>query len=244
MLHHVQGHVFNRINPIRGLQPLQAFLSLHFDAEQTLRGFSAWTISFDSQNYKNTITKAIGLYAELFPLSFAQGRGFPLVKYGDLADYLKGRTEEEEQGLLSRPLLLSFRSKGQICRDLFRLQLYRRLFHQPRDGSYSVSDKEERFVEQEYSWIRYEWWEVKCVDQVMILALEVSPPTQISTESAEEVFQASGLPQLRHFLDQTRRPTIPKQFLFWTQAVPHAHFVAAISQHSLRFFTSWRTETK
>jgi len=133
---------------------------------------------------------------------------------------LFGRPKKEKEKLLETCLPLSMWDRERLRRALLHFQLYCELFHQPRDSSDAVNDWEERLSEQEFFWLRYEWWEVeevKCIYQLLVYCLEddlsIEPLVSDSEIAEGGRLQERGLPQLRHFLDNTETTAFGKTYL-------------------------------
>jgi hypothetical protein len=110
--------------------------------------------------------------------------------------------------------------KYRIRRTLLRFHLFCELFHHPGDSIDGVDDWEERLPEQEFFWLRYERWEVeevKCIYQLLVFSLDLGLSREISglgTETFQEGrLQECGLPQLRHFLDDTQKTPFGESYL-------------------------------
>ena len=195
-----------------GVEQLQSFLDCHF--KQADAGRPSTNLSESSQSYMLSIMEATDFFTEFSVLMFAKGHGLPRCHHPKIRHLIFGRPEKEKRKLQSTVLPLSMCNKQRIRRALLRFQLYCELFHQPGDSLDRVDDWEERLPEQEYFWMRYEWWEVegvKCIYQIIVLSLEnsdlgLSRDTYNSrTEELQEGhLQERGLPQLRHFLDGTQ----------------------------------------
>ncbi|KAH8672105.1 hypothetical protein BGZ60DRAFT_406572 [Tricladium varicosporioides] len=188
---------------------LGLFLDNHFQKSNKSVPPSIMPRCQDTLDYMSRTLEAVDFFVEFCILIFAKAYGAPSAPNRVIGSVIFGRPAEEQARLLSTSLPLSMWSdKRRIRRALLRFQLYCELFHQPGDGSESVSDWEERLQEQEVFWLCYEWWEVeevKCIYQVLVFCLENASEggSLHSGQVLEANGQQRGLTQLRYFLDNS-----------------------------------------
>jgi len=186
-----------------GIGVLRNFLSTHLEQRDTDSELTSAPTP-----YIERLVDTIDFFTEFCVLLFAKSHGAPYIAPSSMKALLSGRSNKEKEKLLETCLPRSMWDLHRIRRALLRFQLYCELFRQPGDSSDNDDDWEERISEQEYFWLRYEWWEVeevKCIYELLLFSLKAS--VQLVGSEMEylsaDLRQERGLPQLRHFLDGT-----------------------------------------
>ena len=199
----------------KGIEDLRKFIDCHLgqNCAETPSNASASSIT-----YMESLINTVEFFTEFCVLLFARSHGAPYNPPGAISQVLSSRPRPEKHRLLQTCLPLSMWNKHRIRRALLRFQLYCELFHQPGDSTDRDDDWEDRIPEQEFFWLRYEWWEieeVKCIYQLLLISLEHTDvgSGQETESSFENPLPERGLLQLRPFLDGTKTTSFGRSCL-------------------------------